>query len=633
MALMEDKFAYPRKSLGMEDPRLTLEQIEPVPAVPREISSVRIREFDDSTANPEPIVQDEEADLLLEEFLSPSKLKTLTGMKNLDEVEYLEMKVDTRDNSLGNFGALVPNLIELKLNNSMIATIRDLGTSLTNLRTLWLSRTGLIDLDGISSVSSLKELYLSFNHIEDVSPVSMLDQLEILDLEGNNVSDIAQVEFLCLCSSLKILTLEGNPICSGPHPETSPEEIRSYDYRAAIHKAVPNVKILDDEPFLVEKVGGQSVLREPPASHRVNKVPDHLKADWQLVSEGIKAISLEEQEDDSFEVTRPGSAAGVSRQERPSSAMSTRQRPASASRKRPSTAMGQRPGSAGGSYEPTGPGVFQQDDTSDLTYGSSQVICGNISRALKSRRKDMKQPKLPVVTFLENPRLYTPERSFEDESVSTGSKNDILEELKAWRMEYSKILNKERSTTAGANENTNMSDGDAPSSTLEQEADASRPSPTPARYSPSPPSKSSRRPESPSVVRRSLPTPPLVGREIPRPNTAADFRMRRFRHLSGEASVDQLKLRMLHGDESYDADKNISTPCLESRPSPPLSLEEDSEPRSSSAPVRVGRRTRETPVKDGTRPARKLPDPALLVTRPGTAAAALQKRRLRTSKD
>ena len=25
-------------------------------------------------------------------------------MKNLEEVEYLEMKVDTRDNSLGNFG-------------------------------------------------------------------------------------------------------------------------------------------------------------------------------------------------------------------------------------------------------------------------------------------------------------------------------------------------------------------------------------------------------------------------------------------------------------------------------------------------------------------------------------------------
>ena len=44
---------------------------------------------------------------------------------------------------------------------------------------------------------------------------------------------------------------------------------------------------------------------------------------------------------------RPGSAAGVARQDRPSSAMS-RQRPVSASRKRPASAMGQRPSSAGG---------------------------------------------------------------------------------------------------------------------------------------------------------------------------------------------------------------------------------------------------------------------------------------------
>lgn len=74
-------------------------------------------------------------------------------------------------------------------------------------------------------------------------------------------------------------------------------------------------------------------------------------------------------------------------------------------------------------------------------------------------------------------------------------------------------------------------------------------------------------------------------------NTKSHLHLR-FRHLSGETSVNQLKLRTLHGDESYDVDKNSSTPCLESRPSPPVSAEGDSEPRSSSAPVRVGRRTR-----------------------------------------
>lgn len=77
------------------------------------------------------------------------------------------------------------------------------------------------------------------------------------------------------------------------------QEITSYDYRNVIHKAVPNVKILDDEPFLIEKVDGKPVLRQPPASHRPSKVPEHLKADWQLVSEGIKAVNIDEQEESS----------------------------------------------------------------------------------------------------------------------------------------------------------------------------------------------------------------------------------------------------------------------------------------------------------------------------------------------
>lgn len=605
----------------MEDTTLTLEQVEHMLPAPRTISSVRIREFDDTTANPEPIVQDEEeADQLLEEFLSPSKLRSLTGFSNLDQVEYLEMRVDTRENSLGNFGALLPNLTELKLSYSLIATVRDLGTSLTNLRTLWLARSGLSDLDGISSVSSLKELYLAFNHIEDVSPVSMLDQLEILDLEGNNVSDITQVEFLCLCSSLKILTLEGNPICTAPQPLASSEELQSYDYRSAIHKAVPNVKTLDDEPFLVEKVDGKPVLRQPPASHRATKVPEHLKEDWELVNEGIKAVDVEEEEDNPSDLVRPGSAAGTSRQNRPSSAMSTRQRPMSASRQRPSSAMGQRPGSAGGGLEPIG--VFRQDDSSDLTHGSSQVICGNISRALKSRQKDLKTPKMPVMTFLESPRLYTPEKSFEDDTEPAASKQDILNELKAWREEYSKMLHEERSTIT----NSGALDSELPKTSPSMDPPATR------AFSPSPPS---RPPGSPSALRRSLPNPPLVGREIlSRPNTAADFRMRRFRQLSGETSVNQLRLRTLHGDESFEVDKNLSSASLDSRSSQALPAEEDTEPRSSSAPVRINRRPRNVPpTKDNIRPLRKLPDPPFLGQRPGTAAAALQKRRLKPSQE
>jgi len=39
----------------------------------------------------------------------------------------LEMRVDTRETSLGNFGAHVPNLSKLKLSNSIVSFVRYLS--------------------------------------------------------------------------------------------------------------------------------------------------------------------------------------------------------------------------------------------------------------------------------------------------------------------------------------------------------------------------------------------------------------------------------------------------------------------------------------------------------------------------
>ena len=50
--------------------------------------------------------------------------RDLTGLEDLEDVHYLEMKVDTTDTSLGNFGNHVPNLTQLKLSNSIIPNIR-----------------------------------------------------------------------------------------------------------------------------------------------------------------------------------------------------------------------------------------------------------------------------------------------------------------------------------------------------------------------------------------------------------------------------------------------------------------------------------------------------------------------------
>jgi len=53
----------------------------------------------------------------------------------------------------------------------------------TNLRVLWLSRSGLESLDGIAALPLLTELYISFNDIEELRPLCDCEMLNTVDLE------------------------------------------------------------------------------------------------------------------------------------------------------------------------------------------------------------------------------------------------------------------------------------------------------------------------------------------------------------------------------------------------------------------------------------------------------------------
>ena len=50
--------------------------------------------------------------------------RELTGVDDLEKVHFLELKVETSDTSLGNFGINLPNLMQLKMTNSVISSIR-----------------------------------------------------------------------------------------------------------------------------------------------------------------------------------------------------------------------------------------------------------------------------------------------------------------------------------------------------------------------------------------------------------------------------------------------------------------------------------------------------------------------------
>ena len=48
----------------------------------------------------------------------------------MEEVTFLEMQIDTTQQAIDHIGPMLPNLQQLKLNNSTIETFRDFGTKL-----------------------------------------------------------------------------------------------------------------------------------------------------------------------------------------------------------------------------------------------------------------------------------------------------------------------------------------------------------------------------------------------------------------------------------------------------------------------------------------------------------------------
>ncbi|XP_020835080.1 leucine-rich repeat-containing protein 56 isoform X1 [Phascolarctos cinereus] len=377
-------------------------------------ASVRVTDLSwHGLQNPRPLIKDNDsAEVLFEEYLSPSKLQALAQVEDLQQVTALEMCVDTREYSLGNFGAHLPNLSQLKLNNSLLASIRDLGTSLSHLQILWMLRCGLADLDGISSLHSLKELYMSYNNISDLSQICLLDQLEVLDLEGNNIENLEQVRYLGLCKKLHVLTLEGNLICLRPEPEAA--EAPDYNYRAEVKKLIPHLQFLDDIP------AGQTSLQ---ATRKLNK-------DWLIVKESIKEANLDG--------SRFNFYAGLPRQRlNPNLRLSTSPLPPTPQPwplpvgRLPWTMPLSSPGSP--LPEAFLPEELAPDtsDSSDLTHGVSRVLCGNPIKGLQERRQKLcdhsgrTAPQPPALGFVRSP-LKGPEEP-------SGGEEDLWAQFKAWR--------------------------------------------------------------------------------------------------------------------------------------------------------------------------------------------------------
>ncbi|XP_031419312.1 leucine-rich repeat-containing protein 56 [Clupea harengus] len=247
----------------------------------------------------------------------------------------------------------------------------------------------------------------------------MLECLEVLDLEGNNVDDLVQVQYLGLCSQLRTLTLEGNPVCTCPRPGAS--ETEEYSYRSVVRELVPQLQYLDDVPVEEEEVADSRA----PADE-----------DLALLKESIKEKAsssnlqyLEDRAASACSLSRPGSA------QRPGTSRCPSSRPGSA-RTLSSPGYGSRPGS--GESDPAG----SEPNASELTHGAGRfLLCGNPVQALRARRQKTtsQAPALPFNSCL-SPG-HVPEHTYDTYDASEDrNRSDVFAELRAWRKEHNKRL-------------------------------------------------------------------------------------------------------------------------------------------------------------------------------------------------
>ncbi|KAF0701714.1 Aste57867_7880 [Aphanomyces stellatus] len=337
--------------------------------------------------------------------ITEEKLRQISGKQDLNKVNYLQLTVDTQKQSVEALGELLPSMTQLRLHQSILHSFRDLGTSLHGLQVLWLMRSGVKDLDGIGALTGLRELYLQFNEIADISPLSMHDELHVIDLQGNCVEDIVQLEQLGrsiqvlstnyhsgLCPHLASLNLADNPVASIPQ------------YRPIVCSYIPHLEKLDERA--VADADKMTITTDMIDQALRFKHPSKLKREESLV-DGIKVA------------------------ESPSKS----------------------------TFESLLDAAKEKDQhSSELTHGTDVVFAGNVTSALRRRSHehfygDHSHDDTTSVVRPATPTNFRPSTPVNRESItdtldrasemdltcrlSSKSRDSILHELKAWKMENS----------------------------------------------------------------------------------------------------------------------------------------------------------------------------------------------------
>jgi len=140
-------------------------------------------------------------------------------MRGKESLNELRPKGQMTAEIMGRIGREYPRLRSLSLASNSISYVYSIAIKkienlhrLPLLEKLNLSKNQIYKIEGLGFQSNLRELNLAHNFIEVIQGLESLINLTMLNLSYNKISDINEIKKLQVNTSLRILSLEGNPI-------------------------------------------------------------------------------------------------------------------------------------------------------------------------------------------------------------------------------------------------------------------------------------------------------------------------------------------------------------------------------------------------------------------------------------
>ena len=158
----------------------------------------------------------------------------ITEIQNLRK---LNIKINGSYGLLNQFGQRLVNLKFLKLNDSFIQSIDDLGSNFKNLKILQINNCKLKELSGIICFEQLEIFEAKNNEISDLIELEMSTSLVKINLENNLIEDEQNIYFLSSLDNLEYINLRGNPI---------------KNYEKKLKELLPNLKEIDVQKEICE---------------------------------------------------------------------------------------------------------------------------------------------------------------------------------------------------------------------------------------------------------------------------------------------------------------------------------------------------------------------------------------------